>query len=97
MVYPNSTMLLLAVGMPCYGLLFNVTQAPFLSPNIPLHADPGLVLGVQPFDDQVESCNLQGGRPIAEGCQQPIMELSLHGPHPIGRALAFSIRLYWHS
>jgi hypothetical protein len=93
-------MLLLAAGMPFYDLLLNATQAPFSSPQCTtpalLHADPGLVLGVQPFVDRVETCNLRGGRPIVEGCQWPIMELSLHSPHPIGRVLAFSIRLHRH-
>ena len=92
-------MLLLVAGMPCYSLLFNVTQAPCASPwcTTPalLHTDHGLVLGVQPFVDQVETCNLWGGRPIVEGCWL-IMEPSLYGPHPIRRALAFSIRLHWH-
>jgi hypothetical protein len=93
-------MLSLAAGMPCCDLLLNATQAPFLSPRCTtpalLCADPGLVLGAQPFVDQVETCNLRGGRPIVEGCQWLIMEPSLHGPHPIGRVLAFSIRLHRH-
>ena len=93
-------MLLLVAGMPCYDLLLNATQAPFSSPRRTTPAlfrtDPGLGLGAQPFVDWVETCNLRGGRPIVEGCQWPIMEPSLHGPHPIGRALAFSIGLHRH-
>jgi hypothetical protein len=86
--------------MPCYGLLFNATHAPFTSPQrttpaLPC-ADPGLAPGAQSFVDRVETCNLRGGRPIVEGRQWLIMELSLHSPHPIGRALAFSIGLHQH-
>ncbi|KAF8233681.1 hypothetical protein L208DRAFT_1395429, partial [Tricholoma matsutake] len=50
-----------------------------------LSADLGLVSRV----DWVETYNLWGGRPIVEGHQWPIIGLSLHGPHPIGRALAY--------
>jgi hypothetical protein len=91
---------LLEAGMPCYGLLFNATHAPFTSPQRTTPAlprtDPGLAPGVQSFVNRVETCNLRGGRPIAEGRQWPIMELSLHSPHPIGRALAFLIGLHRH-
>jgi len=91
MVYP--IMLLLVAGILCYGLLLNVTQVPLLSPrhttSALLCADPGLVPEAQSFVDWVETCNLQGGRPIVEGHQWPIMEPSLHSPHPIGRSLAF--------
>jgi len=44
--------------MPCYDLLLNATQAPFLNPQCTtpaLHdADPGLVPGAQSFVDWVE-------------------------------------------
>ncbi|KAF8222224.1 hypothetical protein L208DRAFT_1413718, partial [Tricholoma matsutake] len=55
-----------------------------------LSADLGLVSRAQSIVDWVETYNLQGGRPIAEGCQWPIIGLSLHGPHPIRRVLAYS-------
>src|SRR5882757_9029491 len=97
-VFP--TMPLREAGMPCYGLLFNATHAAFISPQrttpaLP-RADPGLVPGVQSFVNQVETYNLRGGKPIVEGRQWLIIELLLHSPHPMGRALAFSIRLHWH-
>src|SRR5882757_7894089 len=81
MVFP--TMPLLEAGIPCYSLLSNVTHAPFTSPQrttpaLP-HADPGLVplAGAQSFVNQVETYNLGGGRPIVEGCQWLVMELSV--------------------
>ncbi|KAF8225504.1 hypothetical protein L208DRAFT_1408419 [Tricholoma matsutake] len=55
-----------------------------------LSSDLGLVSRVQSIVDWVETYNLQGGRPIVEGHQWLIIGPSLHGPHPIGRALAYS-------
>ncbi|KAF8236752.1 hypothetical protein L208DRAFT_1390257 [Tricholoma matsutake] len=55
-----------------------------------LSADLGLVSRPQSIVDWVETYNLRGGRPIVEGRQWPIIGPSLHGPHPIGRALAYS-------
>ncbi|KAF8221268.1 hypothetical protein L208DRAFT_1415386 [Tricholoma matsutake] len=48
-----------------------------------LSTDLGLVSRVQSIVDW-------GGRPIVAGRQWPIIGPSLHGPHPIGRALAYS-------
>lgn len=55
-----------------------------------LSADLGLVSRAQSVVDWVETYNLRGGRPIVEGRQWPIIGPSLHGLHPIGRALAYS-------
>ncbi|KAF8226618.1 hypothetical protein L208DRAFT_1406843 [Tricholoma matsutake] len=65
----------------------------FLRPVPPpalLSADLGLVSRVQSIVDWVETYNLRGGRPIVEDRQWPIIGLSWHGPHPIGRVLAYS-------
>ncbi|KAF8240496.1 hypothetical protein L208DRAFT_1384236, partial [Tricholoma matsutake] len=53
-----------------------------------LSADLGLVSRAQSVVDWVETYNLWGGRSIVEG-QWLIIGLSLHGLHPIGRALAY--------
>ncbi|KAF8222860.1 hypothetical protein L208DRAFT_1412723 [Tricholoma matsutake] len=55
-----------------------------------LIADLGLVSRAQSIVNWVETYNLWGGRPIVEGRQWLIIGLSLHGPHPVGRVLAYS-------
>ncbi|KAF8234161.1 hypothetical protein L208DRAFT_1394495, partial [Tricholoma matsutake] len=54
-----------------------------------LSTDLGLVSRVQSIRISLDTYNLRGGRPIVEGHQWPIIGPSLHGPHPIGRALAY--------
>ncbi|KAF8224429.1 hypothetical protein L208DRAFT_1410277, partial [Tricholoma matsutake] len=61
-----------------------------IPPPALLSTDFGLVSRVQSVVNWVETYNLQGGRPIAEGRQWLIIGPSLHGPHPIGRVLAYS-------